>query len=147
MFEIHATVLSDDVEQFKKDCVELGCKSLLIELQNQSGSTSQQLMTSQSFRHSNWDLELNKIKDKLQNKKYELRRLKVEINPYAYTDVPVKYYETHLRIKTSKSQEDKLVEIIKEFNFHKSKNIFKKIDDVFFYQMATYRTYDLDINN
>ena len=143
MFEIHVTVLSNDVEGFKNDCAIFGCKPLLIELQHDTGSY-QQLMTSQSFRHSDWNLEIEKIKNKIESK-YEIKRIKVEINPYAYNDVPIKYYETHLRIKTNVSEETLLKELTTRFGFHKSKNVFKKIDDNFYYQMATFRTYNLNI--
>lgn len=144
MFEIHATVIKDNVDKFKRDCSDLGCKPLLIELQNKKDSY-QQLMTSQSFKHSNWDEELKIIKDKLEDKGYSIIRLKVEINPYAYSNVPIKYYETHFRIKVSNNTETLLEKISEKMKFHKSKNVFKKIDNDFYYQMATYRTYDLNI--
>ena len=146
MFEIHATVESSDVEIFKSDCHEIGCKPLLIELENKH-SRYEQLMTSQSFRHSDWDSELDKIKSALIIKGYKIQRLKVEINPYAYSNIPIKYFETHFRIKTNKSQEENLEKLTSSLGFHKSKNIFKKIDEHFYYQMATYRTFDLDISN
>ena len=144
MFEIHVTVLSNEVEQFKKDCAEFGCKPLLIELQHNSGSY-QQLMTSQNFKHKEWDIEIQNIKEKLETKKYLIKRIKVEINPYAYNNVPIKYYETHFRIKSNNQNESLLDDITRNFGFHKSKNVFKNIDNIFYYQMATYRTYDLDI--
>jgi hypothetical protein len=145
MFEIHATVLSDNIEQFKNDCKEFGCKSLLIELQGKSNSY-QQLMTSQSFRHKNWNLELKSIKDRLENKKYKIDRLKVEINPYAHFNDDIKYYETHFRIKTNDAKSGLLEKISHDNNFHMSRNVFKNIDKNFYYRMATYRTYDLDLN-
>lgn len=144
MFKLHVTVSSDNVEQFKIDCMEFGCKPLLIELQKDSTSY-QQLMTSQKFNHKHWEFEIMKAKEFI-GSKYPIQRIKVEINPYEYGSVGIKYYETHFRIKALSSTIDKLSELVKTNEFHKSKNIFKRISDDEFYQMATYRTYDLSLS-
>lgn len=62
-FEIHATVENSNVEKFKADCVKIGCKPLLIELQNKD-YVGNQLMTSQKFKFGNWEEELKKHKRK-----------------------------------------------------------------------------------
>jgi len=143
MFEIHVTVRSNDVNQFRLHCAEFGCKPLLIELQN-GADTYQQLMTTQKFSHSDWVGEIDRVKTYMSDK-YHIERIKVEINPYAHQGIPIKYFETHYRIKANPSNIDILTRIISDAGFHKSKNIFKRINDVDFYQMATYRTYDIDI--
>jgi hypothetical protein len=144
MFEIHATVSTNDIESFKKDCLFFDCKPVLIELQNNTNSY-QQLMTSQKFNHTNWDVEINKTLNFF-NSKYDVVRIKVEINPYVDIKTPVKYYETHFRIISSNKRNKELDNIIREFGFHKSINIFKKLNDDEYYQMATYRSYELNLS-
>lgn len=143
MFEIHMTVRSNNIDQFKKDCIGFGCKPLLIELQNDK-TTYQQVMTSQKFKHDDWDIEINKTKEYF-SEKYPIERIKVEINPYSSKEVQVKYLETHFRIIANDNTALVLKTIIENNSFHQSKNIFKKLNETEFYQMATYRTYDLDI--
>lgn len=143
MFEIHVTVNSGDVDGFVVDCQEYGCKPLFIELKNDE-SSYEQLMTSQKFGHKDWDTEINKIR-KFLSEKYEIQRIKVEVNPYAYQDIDIKYYESHFRLLANESNKDLIDTFTKKHKFHKSKNIFKRISDTEYYQMATYRTYDKDI--
>ena len=145
MFEIHMTVSSKDVELFKKACSEFGCKTVLIELQNTS-SSYQQLMTSQKFAHKDWDTEIQRTKEFFADK-FPIERIKVEINPYAYTDASIKYYETHFRIISDSIKAPKLDSLIKAFGFHRSKNVLKTLNDTEYFQMATYRTYDLCLTN
>ena len=137
MFEIHATVESNELESFKKDCVEFGCKPILIELVNQDYKDNQ-LMTSQKFSHNNWELEVDNIKEKLISKNYNILRIKVEELPVPGNDY--KYLETHVRVKANEASEFYLDNIAKKHHFHKSRNVFKKIDDNNFYIMCTYRT-------
>ena len=137
------TVISDDIDEFKKDCIEYGCKPLLIELQNDT-SSYQQLMTSQKFTHKNWNLETNRATDFF-SKKYKIQRVKIEVNPYAYNDLESKYYETHFRLVVNSDNKDKIDDIITRHKFHKSKNIFKKINESDVYQMATYREHGISL--
>lgn len=144
MFEIHVTVDSSNIESFKKDCNEIGCKPVLIELDCKEQKL-EQLMTSQKFRGRNWKNEVNNIRNKLINKKYNISRIKVEINPQILFEESIKYLESHIRVKINNNQEEILSLLCSKLNFHKSKNKFKKIDKDNYYLMCTYRTYDLNL--
>jgi hypothetical protein len=143
MFEIHATVETDDVEKFKNDCCEFGCKPILIELISED-YVCNQLMTSQKFLHDDWEKEVLLIKEKLISKKYNILRIKVEEFPVPGNEY--KYLETHVRIKTNKEKEIFLDSISNKYNFHKSRNIFKKINESEFYMMCTYRVKESNLS-
>ena len=145
MFEIHVTIKSNEIEQFKTDCIKYGCKPLLIELQTNS-LNYQQLMTSQKFNHKNWDVEIENTKNFFSTK-YPIQRIKVEVNPYAYQNIAIKYYETHFRLLVNTTNKYKVDMLIQQHKFHKSKNIFKQLNNTEAYQMATYRTYDINLQN
>jgi len=143
MFEIHATVETNEVEKFKEDCSEFGCKPILIELINKV-YVENQLMTSQKFSHFDWEKEVLLIKEKLLSKNYKILRIKVEEFPVPGNEY--KYLETHIRIKTNKEKETLLDSISKKYNFHKSRNVFKKINESEFYMMCTYRVKDSNLS-
>jgi hypothetical protein len=143
-FEIHATVENSNVEKFKADCVKIGCKPLLIELQNKD-YVGNQLMTSQKFKFGNWEEELKNIKEKLTNLNYKILRLKVE--KYPENRDKALYLESHVRVKVTKDTEELLDQISESKGFHKSRNVFKKINDTEYYVMSTYRTKNLDLNS
>lgn len=140
MFEIHATVSTDNVQKFKDDCKELGLKSLVIELQSNNGNY-QQVMTSDKFNGTDHSTELDKIVKKLTTKGYEIERLKVEYHISYCSLIPL-YYECHIRLIVNKDDLEILKEFTIENNWHLSKNPFKELGDGREYRIITYRTKD-----
>ena len=145
MFEIHVTVESNNVDNFIADCKEFGCKPILIELESYNKFSYNQLMTSQSFKRKNYFNEIDRIKKFLVNKGYSISRIKVEVHPNFYNQDIFKYLETHFRVKLNIKNVEQFGKLCIENNFHKSKNVFKKIDNDTFYLMATYRTNVIDL--
>jgi len=147
-YEIHITVLTDDVIQFKLDCEKIGVKPIVIETQNKD-KFEYQVMTSSKYKaivnvEQEYGFKADEITNKLLNKGYKIIRQKVEKSPDKIKSPNFIYYESHLRLKIPKSDLT-LLEIVakvcNEYNFHLSKNIFKS-DDEFIYQMITYRNYN-----
>ncbi len=146
MFEIHVTVATSDTEKFKTDCAALGCKPIVIEVQNQKCEYLQ-VMTSQKYTHTDYMEELRRTKNGLMDLGYNIIRLKVEAHPdylRIFGDVPVKYFESHIRVKTDFENVEKLKILAIANRWHLSRNIFKSIDNGLFWQMLTYRIADSD---
>lgn len=137
-FEIHITVqTTKELDEFKKDCDEIGVKPILIDLVDQ-----EQLMTSSKHRY-NGDMRdiLVPMYTKLQfDKGYQVKRMKVEKKPESIKDINFKYYETHFRLTLPKGYDrTALIALCYEYNFRLSRNLFK-VSDEFDYQMITHRT-------
>lgn len=143
IFEIHVTVKTKDINQFKIDVTEMGLKPIIIETQRDK-SLDYQVMTSSKYNKLDWAFELNKICCDLFSKGYEIVRKKVEIVPEQWYDHELHiYYETHLRLKLPKEFDyTSLNELCKRRGFHLSKNLMKKSED-FNYQMITFRDYKM----
>jgi hypothetical protein len=141
MFELHITVNTNNVEQFKSDCKTINCKPIVIEVQN-NNYLSQQVMTSSKYNHFDYEVEILSIKNKLMSLGYEIKRIKVEVPPdfIHLFHLDVKYYESHLRVSTPRHQLAVLKEKAKEYSWHPSRNIFKYMDNDMVYQMLTYRS-------
>lgn len=143
-YEVHITVLNGNIPQFKKDCEEIGVKSVLIETQNGS-NFGNQLMTSSKYDSGEYMDRLCNISQFLTDKGYKVIRNKVEIFPEAYKNKNFIYYESHLRLKLPKGFDRNYLSNICSEDFHLSKNLFKTSVD-FDYQMITYRTYDQSLH-
>ncbi len=142
-FEIHITVKNNiDITDFKRDCIDIGVKPILITLGSQ-----QQLMTSSKHSYNGGIKEiLIPLYEKLLNKGYDVLRLKVEKRPEFIKDINFKYYETHLRLALPKNYDyTDLKRVCNEKDFHLSKNLFK-VDTEYNYQMITNRTKTGDLN-
>jgi NTP pyrophosphatase (non-canonical NTP hydrolase) len=156
-YEIHVTVNAEngiDVEQYKKDCKKIGVKPILLELQNQSGSTvMDDVMTSSKIYGNNGEAfdEMKRISNSLKEKGYNVIREKIEAS-YWHQKAPFIedgdskmpegcYFECHFNVLCDYEKMTELSRIAKENNCHLSKNIFKKLDDNTFTIMLTYRSY------
>jgi hypothetical protein len=147
MFEIHLTVQTDNIEKFKSDCLLVGVKPLLIELQNQAGKKKLQtdVMTAKSFKEGDWVVELDKMVADFDKLGYEVIRRKVEVDPNHYGIESVTgdyYYESHVRVETTHKKLPVLAALSELNKFHLSRNKFKVINHKRWYQMATLRMYD-----
>lgn len=141
-YEIHITLEASNIDEFKKDCLEIGVKPIIIETQNANNKIGIQVMTSSKHSGYHYLFTLNELCGKLLEKNYNILRKKVEIQPEEEKHVEHIYYESHLRLKLPKDFEyNILYELCEEHNFHLSKNLFKK-DENFIWQMITYRSKD-----
>lgn len=145
-YEIHLTIyLSDKLENFKLFCEEIGVKPIIIETQNKNFFQNQ-VMTSSKHTGSHYLFTLNDLVSKLESK-YKIIRKKVEIQPEITKHPEHIYYETHLRLKLPINFDyTDLNNVCDNFDFHLSKNLFKKSDD-FIWQMITYRDYNTDLKS
>lgn len=137
IYELHITVNSKNIEQFKKDCSNINVKPIVID--TQKGEV--QVMTSSQHNNNFYIETLNDIKNKLIGLRYDILRCKVEIKPENIKHHNFIYYESHLRLKLPKIFDSTLLkQKCKESKFHFSKNLFKSDID-YNYQMITYRDY------
>jgi len=147
-YEIHITLCSiqhSNIDEFVKDCKEIGVKPIVIETQNKN-NFGIQVMTSSKHSGSHYLFTLNDLCSKLEPK-YTIQRKKVEIQPETEINKEHIYYETHLRLKLPIGFDYTLIyKLCDNFNFHLSKNLFKK-DENYIWQMITYRDYSKNYNN
>jgi hypothetical protein len=151
VYEVHITVNTDDIAQFKSDCVAVGVKPILLDLQSRSGDQVQQeVMTSSTFRSVNgYRQEVARITQALFSRGYQIARVKVETSP-THPEVPTSinglsvtgnhYFESHLRILACDKTRSELAQLCAEHQAHLSRNLLKPVAEQ--YQiMATLRTY------
>jgi len=145
-FEIHLTVRTNDVEQFKQDCKSIGVKPIVIETEN-NNQLDYQVMTSCKYHSNNYRQILDYAVHELQLMGYEVIRQKVEKQPEETKDPQHIYYESHLRLKIPYFFDYNPYKafFVKE-GWHLSKNIFKK-DDNYQYHMVTFRTNDMSLED
>lgn len=153
-FEIHITVKTLELDNFRKSCELLEVKPIILELQN-NNSNIQDVMTSSVFLGSNSDAynETKIISKGLTKFGFEVIREKIETVPWhpkapskKYNNIEMPkncYFETHFNIITNDKQKELLQILSKENKCHLSKNIFKKIDEENYKIMITYRSYDM----
>ena len=142
-YEIHITVLTPNIEQFKNDCSYIGVKPIVIETQNKKNEFEQQVMTSSKYEDAHYIVRLINLSKQLKSLGYKILRQKVEIKPEYNKHNLHKYYETHLRIKYPKNESNEnLKRFCSHTKFHLSKNLFK-VDKEFNYQLLTFRTSDM----
>lgn len=142
LFEIHITIESNNIEQFKLDCKNLNVKPILID----TIKDTTQLMSSSKHNSANYKLVLDNLTNEFKSLGYNILRKKVEKFPNKTKDKDFIYYESHLRLKLPKQfNNSNLLNECNKLNFHVSKNLFKTSNE-FDYQMITYRNYNLSFN-
>ncbi len=144
IFEIHITIECESIDKFILDCEELKVKPIIIDTLNINNNI--QVMTSSVYKSEDYLNILYSLKNELINKGYKIIREKVEKKPSNICDDKFIYYETHFRLKLLKNTSyENLFTIIKNENFHVSRNLFKS-DNNYDYRMITYRTKNKDIS-
>lgn len=137
-YEIHVTVETNDVDKFVSDCKQIKVKPIVIETER-NNVFGQQVMTSSKHSGDDYKATLASICKQLEPN-YKIVRQKVEIFPEHEKHPDHIYYESHIRLKLPHDFDRKPIEELCEmFNFHMSKNLFKK-DTNFVYQMITFRS-------
>ncbi len=162
-FEIHITVSPvKDIERFKKDCVSIGVKPILLNLQLKNNDTMKDLMTSSTFVGGNRAVmnELNRIKASLLDLGYNVIRSKIETVPWHpmapihhTQDMPKGcYYESHLGLLIDANDYDKVRHFVKHTSTNTltkaklSNNAFKQYEEKIVV-MLTLRNYDTYFDN
>ncbi len=166
-YEIHVTVetqLFDDkfIPQFKEDCVFIGVKPIVLDLENGGSVVLTDVMTSSKHYGNNTSVyfESQRIKNELMLRGYKVLRQKIETVPWhpgsprkkQNNAIPYEgekmpegcYFESHLSIEMdgSKRKENMLRNIISPQGGHLSKNVFKKVSEGKYIQMVTFRDYN-----
>lgn len=154
-YEIHITVdLSKstyDLEEFKNICSEMEVKPIVIELERDGEKVMDDVMTSSVwFGDNNTALrKAETLANDLKKLGFLVSRVKIETVPWHpaaptfFEDMPDKsYFESHLRIVTSKKRKSDLEEIAEEYGAHLSRNFFKKLSDDEYIIMMTLRDND-----
>lgn len=152
-YEIHITVRckTEDIDKFKSDCVAIGVKPIVLDLQSNSGaSVMQDVMTSSKYIGESPLIALSVVEQNLYSLGYEILRKKLETTPYnlAVPTVlngdkvgPDCYFESHLQIETTPDRLLELQSICQTNDVHLSRNIFKEMG-MNIIIMATLRKYD-----
>lgn len=159
-YEIHVTVEMDPekkieefVELFKNACSKLDVKAIVLDLENNEGDTTNDVMTSSKHYGDNRTVyeEVQRISGSLKRLGYKVVREKVETAPW-HPGAPVKegesmpngcYFESHIGVQFDGSEETRkeLSAAARRMNGHLSKNVFKKIEDGKYIVMITLRDY------
>ncbi len=151
-YEIHVTVKRpSDIEKYKLDCLNIGVKPIVIDLEN--GNTD--VMTSSKFYGDNRTSyeKVKEISKQLSFLDYTVLREKIETIPFHPSAPSIKfkndkmpkdcYFESHIGVKINTVKEKEILSKISEkFNGHLSKNFFKKMEDGTYIQMLTIRNYN-----
>jgi hypothetical protein len=154
-YEIHITVsLKDstyDLKKFKEICSEINVKPIVIELEKDGEKIMDDVMTSSVWFGDNntalWHSEF--LANQLKSLGFSVSRVKIETVPWhpaaptGSDDMPDNsYFESHLRIVTTKKRKNDLEDIANEYDAHLSRNFFKKINDDEYIIMMTLRDDD-----
>jgi len=181
-FEIHVTVdmeriIDGDgdstngkklfIKDFKNQCLSIGVKPIVIDLEINDGSVIKDIMTSSKHFGDNRSAyeESERIVKELRNRGYKVVRNKIESVPWhpaapqdkdkdhpLWNGDPIPngcYFESHIGVivtKESKPDLEYLVELLNESicefsgTAKLSRNFFKKTDDDKFINMLTYRS-------
>jgi len=156
-YEIHVTVTpqyesySNPIEVFIRDCEYQDLKPIVLDLQNKSNIVViQDVMTSTKMVGTNKQAyeEACRIENYFRESGYCVPRVKIETVPWHpaapqhYSDeMPGNcYFECHLGvIVDSSADEDKIKQLNRDWNFHISRNVFKKVSDTASVKMITIR--------
>jgi len=142
------------IEKFKFDCESIKIKPIVLELEKNNTIVMKDVMTSSKHYGDNTTVqkEADRIVNSLKNLNYKIVRVKIETVPWhpaapKITDKHFKmgegnYFESHLRILTTKDKKEGIDFIAKKFNAHLSRNYFKKINDEQYIIMMTLRVFD-----
>lgn len=167
-FEIHITVDSESysivnfgLEDFKSDCIEIGVKPIVLDLELKEGTLKDVMTSSKHFgdNRSAYE-EANRIADKLTSLGYKVVRKKIETVPW-HPAAPVLskgeipngcYFESHIGVTITPDEKQRLSDLVNNTlcNFDEvelsgtcklSQNFFKKSKDGSKYvNMLTYRS-------
>lgn len=157
-YEIHITVeRPTNLEFFKSTCQEIGVKPIIIDLEKNGELVMSDVMTSSVHFGNNTSAlaEAERIVFDLNNTNplltYKVLRTKIETVPWhpaapsIHNDLTSEndsnYFESHLRIITTKDRRNHLEEVAKKFGAHLSRNFFKKISESEYIIMMTLRDY------
>lgn len=158
-FEIHITIDSANIEDFKSDCKECGVKPILLDLYN-SKTVINDIMTSSKFSGDNRSVleEVKRIEDFFNDKKYSIKRSKIETVPWhpaspkTENDAMPKncYFESHIPIIVNTEYVgwhgiisdliNKFTESYKQYSVRISRNALKKYDKTSSLFMLTIRS-------
>jgi hypothetical protein len=138
MYELHLTVNTKNIEDFKKVCNKLNVKPIVIDLQDKTGNTVfHDVMTSSKYNGYDIEEELIRIKNGLKENNFDTIRVKIETSPF-HKSVPNKdnklavlsnnYFESHIRVLTTKERIEELRKLCYN-KAHVSKNLFKRVED------------------
>ena len=156
-YEIHVTVRTSEVERFQDVCKEIGVKSIILDLQKKSGDVLSEVMTSSTITTHDKTVieakaEMDGICALLTKKGFEVVRSKIETVPWhprapsehnGQTHFDGSHFETHFGVVINTHIDlQNLKKIAKKFNLHLSKNVFKRLPNGSYVQMATYRCYE-----
>lgn len=161
-YEMHITVEFDEdwkgseknvLTNFKLNCHKIGVKPILLDLHLKDGAVFKDLMTSSTFMGDNRGAfqEMKRISNRLTAFGWKVVREKIETIPW-HPAAPSKkhqqpvmppncYFECHFNVITPVSRMDELDKLAKKLNFHKSRNIWKKITNDVVTTMVTHRRY------
>lgn len=150
MHEIHITVEKADVEKFTEVCKEVGVKPVLLALENDSGVSMFDLMTSSIFKGSINDvlIEIERLEAIISNKGFRVIRKKIESVPWHPWAPTIEngleftentYFESHVAVSVNEKNRAGADMIAKKHLAHCSRNIFKKNVDGSFVVMYTMR--------
>lgn len=155
-YEIHITVSTSDIQQFKDDCKEINVKPIVLDLINNQNTISDVMTSSIVVGDNNTAIQsMKSISNFFKTKNYTVIREKIETVPY-HPAAPNKlnpkmpdncYFESHLNVKTSVDLFEKLKLIAYNHNAHVSQNVFKKFDDGTCIIMVTLRYNNLIIED
>lgn len=168
-FEIHITIDAKencytgdlDLDLFKSDCIEIGVKPIVLDLELKEGTLKDVMTSSKHFgdNRSAYE-EANRIADKLTSLGYKVVRKKIETVPW-HPAAPVLskgeipngcYFESHIGVTITPDEKQRLSDLVNNTlcNFDEvelsgtcklSQNFFKKSKDGSKYvNMLTYRS-------
>jgi NTP pyrophosphatase (non-canonical NTP hydrolase) len=169
-YEIHVTVDTESfvytggLEEFKSDCVEIGVKPIVLDLEMKEGTLKDVMTSSKHFGDNRTAYEeANRIANKLTSFGYKVVRNKIETVPWHpaaptfKTGEPIPngcYFESHIGVVISPDEKEALQEFVQGLNDRcteagrieiggtckLSQNFFKKSKDGSkFVNMLTYR--------
>jgi hypothetical protein len=126
-YEIHVTVRSPDITEFRRYCGAHGIKPIVLDLQDREGTTViTDVMTSSKATGgclTAW-VEKQAIAVRLIEAGFNVVRIKVETVPW--NPVPGKYFEAHVAVRVRDDQIEDLRESAHFAKFHMSQNVFKR---------------------
>lgn len=155
-YEIHITVGADrtDLDNFKQVCSVLGVKPILLDLHVKGDDPIKDLMTSSVFMGNNREAygEMKRISSGLMKAGFGVVREKIETIPWhpaapslhhERTEMPPNcYFECHLAVVCTDEREGDLDMVVNAHYAHKSRNVFKRLNNGAYTVMVTLRKYD-----
>jgi len=153
-YEIHISVQTTDIADFKIFCEAINVKPIVIDLQNTAGQdVMREVMTSSKHFGDNTSVmkEVDRIRDALTIHGFKVVREKVETVPWHpaaprrsnHAPMPKDcYFECHFAVIVDpNSNQDDLTCVARSNRLHKSTNVFKKKTDGSCIVMFTLRHY------